>query len=116
MKRYIIKFCGESKPYYDKIQAKMRYDTIRKNIIGDKLFEIIEEKENCITFINKIYKNTNKLELLEKESKVEFIRKHFNNLDDAANFESKLYEKYDEVQIITFPNQEHGYYTFSVKK
>ena len=80
------------------------------------MFEIIEEKENCITFINKKYRNTNKLELLEKESKVGFIRKHFNNLDDAADFESKLYEKYDEVQIITFPNQEHGYYTFSVKK
>ena len=26
-----------------------------------------------------------------------------------------MYEKYDEVQIITFPNQEHGYYTFSIK-
>ena len=115
MKRYIIKFCGESKPYMNKKQAQLRYDVIRGNIIDSKLLEIVEEKGSSLTYRNKKYGNTNKLELLETDTKIEFIREHFNSLEDAAKFENKLYGKYDEVQIITFPNQEHGYYTFSVK-
>ena len=43
------------------------------------------------------------------------ITKHFDTLKKAANYRNRLYNKYDDVQLLSFPvSSEKGIYVFLV--
>lgn len=43
------------------------------------------------------------------------ITKHFDTLKKAANYRNRLYSKYDQVQLLSFPiSGEKGIYVFLV--
>jgi len=47
---------------------------------------------------------------------MKYIRKHFDTLEEAEQYQDKLYEKYDRVYLVSCPLfEEYGVYSWQVE-